>query len=58
MFAFMHPYQTIRRLEQENAALRAELAIARSAQSCRTLSLMTPFEAITLPQRSQRRYGR
>ncbi|ATH78012.1 chemotaxis protein [Vreelandella venusta] len=50
MFAFMHPYQTIRRLEQENAALRAELAIARSAQSCRTLSLMTPFEAISLLQ--------
>lgn len=31
MFAFMHPYQTIHRLEQELAALNAQLEAEKSA---------------------------
>ncbi|XQU09379.1 CZB domain-containing protein [Halomonas sp. LY9] len=50
MFAFMHPYQTIRRLEQQVAELHAQLATEKSAHGYRTISLMTPLESISMLQ--------
>ena len=50
MFAFMHPYQTIRRLEQQVAELHAQLALEKSARGYRTISLMTPLESISMLQ--------
>lgn len=50
MFAFMHPYQTIRRLEQQVAELHAQLAVAKSTRGCRTISLMTPLESVSMLQ--------
>lgn len=48
MFTFMHPYQKIRRLEQEVADLRTQLDAA--TPSCRLLSLMKPAQSIGMLQ--------
>lgn len=50
MFTFMHPYQKIRRLEQEVADLRAQLKDAPPTSSCRLLSLMKPTHSIGILQ--------
>lgn len=50
MFAFIHPYQTIRRLELQIAELLAQLAAEKRAHGCRTISLMTPIESISMLQ--------
>ncbi|HSP32247.1 MAG TPA: CZB domain-containing protein [Halomonas sp.] len=50
MFTFMHPYQKIRRLEQEVADLRAQLEAASPSPSCRLLSLMKPVQSIGMLQ--------
>ncbi|UYO75219.1 CZB domain-containing protein [Halomonas qinghailakensis] len=50
MFAFMHPYQTIHRLEQEVAALNAQLEAEKKRQGCRAISLMTPIESLSMLQ--------
>ncbi len=42
MFAFMHSFQTIRRLEHEVTELRTQLATEKSVHGCRAISLMTP----------------
>jgi len=48
MFTFIHPYQKIRRLEQEVAELRTQLDAA--TPSCRLLSLMKPAQSIGMLQ--------
>lgn len=50
MFAFMRPYQTIRRLEQEVTDLQGQLDAERVSHSCRALSLMTPVESLSMLQ--------
>ena len=50
MFTFMHPYQKIRRLEQEVAELRTQLDAATPSPSCRLLSLMKPAQSIGMLQ--------
>ena len=50
MFAFMHPFQTIRRLEHEVTELRTQLATEKSVHGCRAISLMTPVESISMLQ--------
>lgn len=50
MFTFMHPFQKIRRLEQEVADLRTQLEAAKSSPSCRLLSLMRPSQSIGMLQ--------
>ncbi len=50
MFPFMHPFQKIRRLEQEVADLRAQLEAATPSPSCRLLSLMKPAHSIGMLQ--------
>ncbi|MBT2785235.1 MULTISPECIES: CZB domain-containing protein [unclassified Halomonas] len=50
MFTFMHPYQKIRRLEQEVADLRAQLVAATPSPSCRLLSLVKPAHSIGMLQ--------
>ncbi|AIA75250.1 CZB domain-containing protein [Vreelandella sp. 21] len=50
MFAFMHPYQTIHRLEQEVAALNAQLEAEKKRHRCRAISLMTPVESLSMLQ--------
>lgn len=50
MFTFMHPYQKIRRLEQEVADLRAQLEAATPSPSRRLLSLMKPAQSISILQ--------
>lgn len=50
MFTFMHPYQKIRRLEQEVAELRTQLDAATPSPSCRLLNLMKPAQSISMLQ--------
>lgn len=50
MFTFMHPFQKIRRLEQEVADLRAQLEAATPSPSCRLLNLMKPSQSIGMLQ--------
>ncbi len=50
MFTFMHPYQKIRRLEQEVAELRDQLEAATPSPSSRLLSLMKPSQSIGMLQ--------
>ncbi|WP_404377011.1 CZB domain-containing protein [Vreelandella aquamarina] len=50
MFAFMRPFQTIRRLEQEVAKLRTQLAAEKNLHGCRAISLMSPVESMTMLQ--------
>lgn len=50
MFAFMTPYQTIHRLEQEVAALTAQLQAEKERNRCRAISLMTPVESLSMLQ--------
>lgn len=50
MFTFLHPYQKIRRLEQEVASLRAQLDAATTSPSCRLLNLMKPVPSISMLQ--------
>lgn len=50
MFTFMHPYQKIRRLEQEVADLRDQLEAATPSPSRRLLSLMKPPQSISILQ--------
>jgi chromosome segregation ATPase len=50
MFTFMHPFQKIRRLEQEVADLRTQLDAATPAPSSRLLSLMKPSQSIGMLQ--------
>ncbi|RUR33350.1 chemotaxis protein [Vreelandella andesensis] len=50
MFAFLHPYQTIHRLEQQVAALNAQLDAERKRPRCRAISLMTPVESLSMLQ--------
>lgn len=50
MFAFLHPYQTIRRLEQEVTDLQGQLDAERASHGCRALSLMTPVESLSMLQ--------
>ena len=50
MFAFMHPYQTIHRLEQEVATLNAQLDAEKKRHNCRAISLMTPIESLSMLQ--------
>ncbi|TVP45338.1 MAG: chemotaxis protein [Halomonas sp.] len=46
----MHPYQKIRRLEQEVADLRAQLETAAPSPSCRLLSMMNPIQSVGILQ--------
>lgn len=50
MFTFMHPYQKIRRLEQEVADLRAQLEATTLSPSCRLISMMKPSQSIGMLQ--------
>ncbi|NDL71190.1 CZB domain-containing protein [Vreelandella alkaliphila] len=50
MFAFMHPYQTIHRLEQEVAALTTQLNAEKKRHDCRAISMMTPVESLSMLQ--------
>ncbi|HDZ48132.1 hypothetical protein LCGC14_0025960 [marine sediment metagenome] len=50
MFTFMHPYQKIRRLEQELADLRAQLEATTPSPSCRLISMMKPSQSIGMLQ--------
>tara|TARA_R110002051_G_scaffold3336_3_gene18080 strand:- start:1379 stop:2506 length:1128 start_codon:yes stop_codon:yes gene_type:complete len=50
MFTFMHPFQKIRRLEQEVADLRTQLDAATLSPSSRLLSLMKPSQSIGMLQ--------
>ena len=50
MFTFMHPFQKIRRLEQEVADLRTQLDAATPSPSSRLLSLMKPSQSIGMLQ--------
>lgn len=50
MFTFMHPYQKIRRLEQEVADLRAQLEATTPSPSCRLISMMKPSQSIGMLQ--------
>ena len=50
MFTFIHPYQKIRRLEQEIVELRTQLDASISSPSRRLLNLMRPVQSISLLQ--------
>lgn len=50
MLAFIHPYQKIRRLEQEVADLRAQLDAATPSPSSHLLSMMKPAQSIGMLQ--------
>ena len=50
MFTFMHPYQKIRRLEQEIAELRTQLDAATPSPSRQLLNMMKPAQSISILQ--------